>query len=242
MTRLELIQKQLRVVRRRIACVLLAFGIGASLTWHFQAEIIRWLLAPAGDNLSPTGLPVFLAPTEMFSLAVGLAMKGGMIAAAPVLVYNVARFLRPILSKQQKKFIAIFLPAGFLCYLGGTAFAYYVILPTGLGFLLAFGTDVATPMIRITEYMTLAMAMLFWLGVVFELPLAMFLLAKLRIVTYEKFKRIRRYVPAMAFILSAIITPTFDIVNQTLVAVPIILLYEAGVFLAWMAGRKRHAA
>ena len=161
-------------------------------------------------------------------------MKGGLFAAFPVAVYHAYRLLRPILSKKVRRFLGIFIPAGFVCYLCGVAFAYFVLLPTGLKFLLQFGTEVATPMVRITEYMSLAIAMIFWLGVVFELPLAMLLLAKLRIVSHKRFQKLRRYVPLAAFVLGAIITPTMDMVNQTLVAVPLILLYEVGVFLAWL--------
>ena len=161
-------------------------------------------------------------------------MKGGIVAALPVLAYNVYGLLRPLLDRQKRRTVLLFLWLLLFFYLAGTAFAYFVLLPTGLKFLLQFGTDIAAPMIRITEYMDLALAMIFWLGVAFELPLVMLLLAKLRVVEYRRFKKFRRYVPATAFILSAIITPTFDVVNQTLVAVPLIVLFEVGVFLAWM--------
>ena len=233
--RLGKIRKHLRGVKRRLLYVFLAFGIGASLTWYFRTVVMLWLLAPAREQLSPTGQPIFTSPTEMFSLTIGLAIKGGLVVGFPVLTYHVARFLSPLLSKRQRHFLVLFLPASLLCYLAGIAFAYFVLLPTGLQFLLHFGTEVAVPMIRISEYMTLVFAMLFWLGVVFELPLIMMMLVKLRIVSYQQLKRLRRYVPAMAFILSAIITPTFDIINQTLVAVPIILLYEVGLVLSWLA-------
>ena len=240
--RLAAIQRHFRGVKRRLLWVFLAFGVGSSLTWYFRTTVLAWLLLPAGGQLSATGRPVFIAPTEMFSLMVGLAIKGGFVLAFPVLVYQVFRFLRPLLSKKHGRFIAIFLPAGFVCFLGGAAFAYFVLLPTGLRFLLQFGTDVADPMIRITEYMDLALAMLFWLGIVFELPLALFLVVKLRIVEYKRVRSFQKYAPLAAFILSALITPTMDIVNSTLVAVPIIVLFEAGVFLAWLARPRQRRA
>ena len=228
-------------MRRRLLWVFVALGVGASLTWVYRTEIFLWLLAPADGQLSGTGQPIFTGPTEMFSLTVSLAMKGGIVAALPVLAYNVYRLFSPLLDKQQRRTIVLFLALGLVFYLGGAAFAYWVLLPTGLRFLLHFGTDIATPMIRITEYMEVALAMIFWLGVVFELPIVMLLLAKLRVVSYQGFKKVRRYVPVMAFILSAIITPTFDVVNQTLVAVPLIALFEVGVFLAWLARPKVQA-
>ena len=233
-SRLEAIQKHLRGARRRLLYVLVAFGVGASLTWHFRTKVVLALLAPAGGKLSSVGPPIFTGPTEMLSLVIRLSVLGGLVVAFPVLVYNVFRLLDPLLSKRQKRFVVLFLLVTSVCYLTGTAFAYFVLLPTGLLFLLQFGTDVATPMIRITDYVDLTLAMLFWLGVVFELPLAMLILARLRVVSYQRLKQFRRYVPATAFILGAMITPTFDVVNQTLVAVPLIFLFEVGLFLSWL--------
>ena len=125
-----------------------------------------------------------------------------------------------------------------MCFLLGAAFGYWVLLPNGLKFLLNFGTGVAVPLIVLSEYISLLTAMIFWLGVIFELPIAMFLLAKLRIVSYLRLRRLRRYVPVAAFILSAIITPTMDVLNATLMAVPMIVLYEVGLFLSWLANTE----
>lgn len=221
-------------MRRHLLLVFLAFGAGAGSTWYFQETVFRWLLAPAQGRLSPFGPPVFSAPTEMLGAAIHLAMMGGLAAAIPALLLSMFRLAGLLLSPKQRRFVAYFLPAAVLCYAGGVAFAYFVLLPVGLAFLLSFGSGVAIPMVRISEYLALVQAMLFWLGVVFELPLVMFLLAKLRLVSHQRFRRYRRYVPAAAFILSALLTPTFDVVNQTLVAVPIIALYELGLLLAWL--------
>jgi sec-independent protein translocase protein TatC len=197
------------------------------------------LFAPAKGSLSPYGgLPIFTGPAEMMSAAIHLAMMGGLVVAFPVATASVYQLVSPLLGHQKRRFILIFLPAVFVCYLNGVAFAYFVMLPVGLKFLLHFGAGIAVPLISITEYMSLVTAMLFWLGVVFELPLAMFLLTKLRLIRYEKFRRFQRYVPGAAFVLSAIITPTFDVVNSTMVAVPIILLYEVGLFLSRLARPK----
>lgn len=214
----------------------LAFGAGASLTWYYHEAIFRLLRAPARGALSPfEGLPIYISPTDMFGVTISLAMKGGMVAACPVLVFGAYGLVRPLLDPKQRRFAVLFLPAIFLCYLGGAAFAYFVMLPAGLNFLLHFGTNIAVPVITITAYMSLVTALLFWLGVVFEIPLIMFLLAKLKLVSHKRFKKFRRYVPVAALILSAIITPTFDVVNQALVAVPIFALFEVGLLLAWLA-------
>ena len=224
-----------RKIRFRIFWTIVAFGAGASTTWYFREAIFGWLLAPANGKLSPYGLPIFTSPVEMLGMAISLAIKGGLVVAFPVAVISIYGLLSPLLDPKRRRFVALFLPAIFLCYLGGAAFAYFVLLPTGLRFLLHFGTNVAVPFITITAYMSIVTAMIFWLGIVFEIPLVMFLLAKLKFVSRRRLVRFRKYVPFAAFFLGAIITPTFDALNQTMVAVPIIALYEAGLFLAWIA-------
>ena len=228
-----------RRIRVRLFWVLLAFGAGAGGTWYFKEAVFSLLLAPAGDNLSPfDGQPVFTSPTAMMGATIQLAIRGGVFAALPVLVVSVYSLFSSLVPPQQRRFLVIFLPATVLSFLLGAAFAYWVLLPTGLKFLLNFGDGVAVPLIVLSEYIDLLTSMILWLGVVFELPIAMFLLAKMQIVSYLKFRGLRKYVPVAAFILSAIITPTFDVVNQTLLAVPMILLYEVGLFLSWLANTE----
>ena len=228
-----------RRIRVRLFWILLTFGAGAGGTWYFKEAVFNLLLAPAGDNLSPfDGQPIFTSPTAMMGATIQLAIRGGVIAALPILVVSVYTLFSSLVPPQQRRFLVIFLPATVLSFLLGAAFAYWVLLPTGLRFLLNFGDGVAVPVIVLSEYIDLLTSMILWLGVVFELPIAMFLLAKMRIVSYLKFRGLRKYVPVAAFILSAIITPTFDVVNQTLLAVPMILLYEVGLFLSWLANTE----
>jgi len=230
------VQRFGRRVRIRLIWIFIAFGLGAGFTWYYREAIFGLLFAPAGGSLSPYGgLPIFTAPTEMMSATIGLAVKGGVVTAFPVLTLSVYQLASPWLNRRQRRFAVIFLPAMLVCYLGGAAFAYFVMLPAGLRFLLHFGDGIAVPVITITEYMKLVTAMIFWLGVIFQIPLAMFLLARFGIVSVRRFRKFQKYVPVAAFFLSTIITPTFDIVNQTLVAVPIIVLFEVGLFLAWLA-------
>ena len=223
-----------RAAKRQLLWILICYGIGASGTWYYREEVFAFLLVPARGMLSPTGEPVFVAPTEMLSATIHLSLMGGLVASLPAIAGGFWRLLIPLLQPGGRRLAFFFFPAAMLSYMAGAAFAYYILLPAGLGFLLNFGTSIATPMIRISEYMSLVTAMLVWLGVLFELPLVMFLLAKLRLVSHVRFRKYRKFVPVTAFILAAVITPTFDVVNQTLVAVPLIILFEVGLMLAWL--------
>ena len=229
-------QRFARRVRFGLLGTLLAFGTGAGLTWYFRVTIFGWLIAPADGMLSPhQGLPIYTSPTEILSTTIKLSLTGGVVFAIPVLVGTVFYLVRPLLKRHERRLVALFLPAIFLSYLAGVSFAYFLMLPVGIAFLLHFGEGVAVPTIRISEYLSLVITLIFWLGVIFELPLLIFLLAKLRLVSYQRFKRIRKFVPPAAIIISAILTPTMDIVNQLLLAGPIIILYEVGLLLAWLA-------
>ena len=229
-------QRFARRVRFGLLGTLLAFGTGAGLTWFYRVTIFGWLTAPADGMLSPhQGLPVYISPTEILSTTIKLSVMGGVVFAIPVLVGTVFYLVRPLLKRHERRLVALFLPAVLLAFLTGVSFAYFVMLPVGIAFLLSFGEGIAVPTIRISEYLGLVITLIFWLGVIFELPLLMFLLAKLRFVSYQRFKRVRKFVPPIAIIVSAILTPTMDIVNQLMLAGPIIVLYEVGLSLAWLA-------
>jgi len=221
--------------------VFAAFGLGSSATWQFREAIYQFLLVPAGGMLSPyEGLPIFIAPTEMFGATLYVSMRGGVIAALPVAAISLYTLVSQWIPSHVRRFIRIFIPVALACWIVGAAFAYYVMLPTGLRFLLSFGNGVAVPLIAITEYLRLLWALTFWMGVVFQIPLAMFLLAKMRLTSSRQLRGLRWYVFVAALILGAILTPTFDPVNQAMMAGPIFVLYEVGLIGAWLA-RPREA-
>lgn len=225
----------LRGVRQRLLWVFLFWGVGASLTWAFIIPVMSFLLAPSGGHLSPSGKPIFTNPTAMLNLQVEVSVKGGIILAAPVVIFQLYRWLRPLFSRKVKQFIWWFLPLGLLSYLAGVTFAYLVLIPAGIQYLLGFGTEIATPMIDITEYMKLVTTLIIWMGVVFETPVVMLVLSKTGIVDYRRFRKIRRYMIPAIFTFGVLITPGSDPVSALLVAVPLTVLYEAGIFLAWLA-------
>ena len=216
---------------------LLAFGLGAGSTWMFKKDIFQWLLVPAEGRLSPFegGPPVFTAPADLFGASFNLAIKGGIAAALPVLLIGTYTLISPALPNKPRRFLSIFAPATVIFFAGGVAFVYYVMLPVSLRFLLNFGDGIAVPLISLKQYLELLTALMFWIGVVFELPLIMYLMARTEVVSYKRLKASRRIVPAFAGVLAAVITPTFDAANWLMVMIPIILLYEVGLFLAWMA-------
>ena len=189
--------------------------------------------APAADiNL------VYIEMTEMIGTYFRVAFVSGLTLSLPFLLYQLVMFIRPGLTSSERRYVYIFLPVVTLCFVGGAAFGYFVLLPPALNFLINFGSNIATPQIRVENYISLVIRLLFALGICFETPLLIFFLAKIHVLTPERLSKFRKFTIVGAFIIGAVITPTFDPVNQSLVAVPLIALYEIGVLLAKIAWRK----
>ena len=239
-SREQTLLQHLGELRRRVFICVVAVLVGSAVSFAFFEQIIDILVEPAKDlNLGTGGELIYTEVTELLTTAIKVSFVSGIILASPVLVYQGVMFVAPGLTGREKRYLFGFMPAVVLAFAGGVAFAYYILTPPALHFLLTFGGDVATPLIRISNIVNLMVRLLFWMGLSFETPLVMYLLAQLGIVTAGSLSRFRRYWVVVAFILAAIITPTVDPVNQALVAGPLLVLYELGILLARIAGRSR---
>ncbi len=236
------LREHFRELRSRLLLSLVALLIGSAVCFYFYREILTLLIGPAravaGDDVDFQ----FIELTELLGTTVKVSLLGGFVLALPVILYHVFRFVAPGLTARERRVLFSFLPAALLAFVGGMAFGYYIMIPPALNFLLTFGGDIAEPNIRISNIINIMIRLLFWLGVAFETPLVMFMLATLGIVTARGFARFRRLWLVASFIIAAAITPTIDPLNQAIVAVPLIVLYELGVLLAWLAGRRRAAS
>ena len=236
------LREHLRELRSRLLICLVALLIGSAVCFYFYQEILNLLVAPAravaGDEIAI----VYTEVTELLGTTVKVAMLGGFALALPVILYQAVRFVAPGLTARERRVLLAFLPAALLAFVGGMAFGYFVMIPPALRFLLTFGGEVAEPLIRISNIVNIMVRLLFWLGVSFETPLVMYALATLGIVDARGFARFRRLWLVAAFVIAAAITPTIDPLNQAIVAGPLIVLYELGVLLARLAGRRRAGA
>lgn len=181
---------------------------------------------------------VYTEITEMLGTYAKVMLIIAVILALPYIVYKAVMFVRPALTRQERSYVYIMLPAIVICFLGGATFAYFVLLPPALQFLFTFGSDIAEPMIKVGNYVSVLTNLLLWIGLCFEIPIVLFFLAKIGIVKPQWLSKFRKVAYVIAFVIGAVITPTFDPVNQSLVAIPIIVLYEFGIILARLARRK----
>jgi sec-independent protein translocase protein TatC len=163
------------------------------------------------------------------------------LLASPVILWQVWRFVAPGLYKHEKKFLLPFSFISSFCFLGGAAFGYFIVFPPAFDFLLGYSADFLDPMPAVNEYFSLSLRLLLAFGVIFELPILMIFLAKIGIVDVSFLNRNRKYAILINFIIAAILTPTPDIVNQMLMGVPLLVLYEISVIGVWLFGRKKLA-
>lgn len=234
------IAQHLRELRKRVTLSVIAVVITTSVAFAFHQQILTLLMQPAqGFEGIPNGKPVYTDLTEFIGAAFKASLLVGVFSALPFILYQFVMFIAPGLNPKERRYLYALLPISFLAFVAGATFGYLVLIPPAVNFLLTFGDDVATPFIRIGNYVNLVVRLIFWLGIIFEMPIVMFFLTKIGIVTSDFLASKRRYAIVAAFILAAIITPTIDPINQSFVAAPIIVMYELGIWLPRIALRRK---
>ena len=234
------IREHLLELRRRLTYSVIAVLVCSALAFAFHQTILRLLMEPAAQFVDlPFGKPVYTDLTEYLSIAAKTSLLTGLFISLPFVLYQIVMFISPGLKPSERRYLYALIPVSLLAFAAGALFGYRILFPPMVNFLLNFGADVAIPMIRIGRYMDLMLRLLFWMGLIFEMPVVTFFLARIGVLSPDFLARHRRYAIVLAFILGAIITPTFDPINQALVAAPIIILYEASVWIAKVSARSR---
>ena len=228
--------EHLEELRRRLGISLAAVLIATWLSFTQVERIIDWLQRPA-DGLLPR--LVFFSPTEPLLAYMKVAVLAGLLLAMPIILAQLWGFVQAGLTPRERSYGAVFIGWGSVQFLAGAAFAYYLMLPVSLRFLLGIGERTLEPMISIDRYLSFVTTVVFWSGLVFELPVVLFLLAKVGIVTPEWLRQQRSYAILILVVIAAIVTPTTDPVNLLLLAVPLVLLYELSILITRLAMPQR---
>ncbi len=224
-------------LRRRIAVSLLAIFVGFLLCWYFSPRIFAWLAQPLMKFLPPGEKLAFTGLVDPFMLYIKVAMLAGVFLASPVVLYQVWLFVSPGLYRKERRVAGPFVVATTVFFVAGGCFGWAVAFPAVCQFLLDVGKDFRQ-VLTINEYFSMASKVILGLGLVFELPVLIFLLARLGVVTHRMLLRHFRYAVLAIFVLAAVITPTPDIATQSVFAAPMILLYLLGVGVAWAFGKR----
>jgi sec-independent protein translocase protein TatC len=243
--------EHLSELRKRILVAVSVLGIAFIALFNYSEKIFDLLTFPLNFEmkiistrpfihlLEKKAVPlVFLSPAEGFWMHMKITMVAAFVVSLPVIFFQIWRFISPGLVEKEKKYIVPFVITSSFLFLVGAAFCFIIILPFALTFLLGYKTEHMTPMLSVGSYMDFCLKFIIAFGAIFELPLVILFLVRFGFITPATLAKHRRYAILFAFIAGAILTPTPDAFNQTLMAVPIIILYEIGILLSRILYRK----
>ncbi|HUS81724.1 MAG TPA: twin-arginine translocase subunit TatC [Dehalococcoidia bacterium] len=224
------ILEHLQELRQRLMVSAAAIVLGFAASLFLTKKFLEWITVPATNAGQDVSI-VFTDVLGYWGAYFRVALLAAIAMAMPILVYEVLAFVSPGLTKQERRWVIPIVLGASFAFVAGAAFAYYVEMPPALRFLLNSSGDIK-PMINVTGYVDFVTRLMLVTGLVFELPLFVMGLAKLRVVTSRKLLGWWRYAIVLAFIVSAIVTPSIDPITQSVVAGPMIVLYFAGIALA----------
>lgn len=227
--------EHLEELRKRIFHALVAVGCGMGLCWWYHEALFAFMQKPILDVLRSNGLPqklVYLTPAEPFNLYLKVSALAGLFVTSPYVLYQVWLFISPGLYRREKKYAVPFLFSTVLLFVAGGYFGYRMVYPAALRFLIGIGGQF-TPMITIHEYTDLFLTVILGLGLVFEMPILVFFLALMGVVSAPWMWRNIRYAVLGIFIVAGALAPTPDISSMCIFAAPMLALYVVSIAIAW---------
>jgi sec-independent protein translocase protein TatC len=229
----------LEELRRRLIRGVMAIGAAFALCLVFGEELFELLASPIAKLLPKDSALVFTSLPDPFFIYLKVSFIGGIFLALPYVLYELWRFIKPGLFDRERKLAVPFVVLAAALFYVGAAFAYFIVFPAAFKFFLSYQTPDLKPMIAIREYVSLVMMLMLAFGAVFETPIIVVFLGLLGLFNSTQLRKGRRYFVVIAFIIGAILTPTPDPLNQTLMAVPMMLLYELGIWFLAILEKKR---
>jgi len=229
----------LEELRRRILNMIIAVAASFGVCWYFSDDLYKIAARPIIKIVGPDGMN-FMTPTEPFNLLIKIAFITSLFASAPFIFAQIWLFVSPGLHKHEKKYMLPFVLGSSMLFIIGAMFAYFVAFPFAAQFLVSVGTDLGMhPVINGSDYFDLFLTVILMLGVVFEIPAIIFILARIGLVSGPFLLRNVRYAILLTAIVAAVITPTSDIPNMMIVMIPMMALYMLGIGVAYIFGKKR---
>ncbi len=219
-------------LRQRVFKAFAAVALTTALCFVFAQQLIDFLATPLGGRAGLVSIEV----TENMSIFMRVALLGGFVLGMPFIVYQVMAFMLPGLKKNEKLWLLVGVPFASLLFASGVAFTWFVMIPVAIPFLVNF-LEIRTQ-VRPLNYFEFITNLMFWIGICFEMPLAVMFLAKLKFVTARQLANGWRYAVVVMAVVAAAVTPTVDPINMGLVMLPLMVLYVISIILAALAGRS----
>jgi sec-independent protein translocase protein TatC len=235
----------LEELRKRLIRSAISVGVGTAVCWGFRARIFDLMQRPIVQVLREKHLPeklVYLNPVDPFNLYLKIAMLGGLFLTSPFVLYQVWMFISPGLYRNEKRYVLPFMVSTISLFTLGGYFGYSVAYPRALDFFVGKFNGQFQPMITIGEYTQLFLSIVAGMGLIFEMPILVFFLAFLGIMSPSFMVKNFRYAILVIFILAALVTPTPDIVNMCVFAAPMLALYGLSIGVAWLVHPEQRRA
>jgi len=218
-----------------------AVVVAAVIAFPLSRYIYEYILVRPLETQFPDMKLIFLKPTGVFLALIGISLWSAVIIALPYIAFEVWRFIAPGLLKNERRLMPVVVASTVVCFLAGAAMAFFIVLPYALRFLVGTWSDIAQPYLEIKEYLTFTLRLTLAFGVVFELPVLSFFLARLGIVTPALMRKFRSYAIIMIAVLAAFITPP-DAITMIMLLLPLVLLYELSIWVAALGRRRAERA
>jgi sec-independent protein translocase protein TatC len=226
-------------LRRRLVAAALSLAFGTVVAFFFIDRIFTFIMRPLYEKLPPGSKLIYTEPTEAFFLKLKIALLAGVVIGAPLIMLQLWLFIAPGLYAREKRFALPFILMASVFFVGGAAFNHYILFPIAWVFLAGFSTDYMMFMPRIAPVFSLYAMLMLAMGLIFEMPAVILVLARMGLATAGFLWRNIKYAILIIFIASAVITPTGDPMTQALMAGPMIVLYVLSIGLAWLFGKRR---
>lgn len=226
--------EHLEELRRRLLRSAIGVCLTTSVAFYFSGHIMRWFLAPLGDTKL-----IVTEVTGSFMAYFKIGLIAGLIAALPLVFWQLWGFISPGLYKKERKMVLPFVIIATILFLGGSSFCYFLVLPFALKFMLSFSGGLLNPMITVSSYISFAGMLMLAFGLCFEMPVAAYILGRMGIISSKLLSKGRRVAIVIILVASAILTPTPDIINQLLLAGPMYILYEVSIIVVRLTGKRK---
>lgn len=225
----------LQELKGRLFWIAVAFTVASAAAYPFFGTIVHVLTKPIGDQKL-----YYMTPGGGLAFILKVCMYVGVIAILPVLVYHLYKFVAPVMTKNRARSVVRYTTASVVLALGGIAFAYFVTLPAAIQFLTNINIDQVSSMITIDSYMSFVIGYVIAGAILFQLPLIMLMINSITPLPPGKLMSFQRHMIVASFVVAAIVSPTPDVVNQTILAAPMVVMYQLGIVAVWLRNRNRH--
>lgn len=231
--------EHLEELRKRLIRAVIAIILGFAVCVMFREQLYDVLVGPIIGLLPKGSTLVFTRLQDPFFIYLKVAFLAGVFVTLPYVIYQLWLFVRPGLYPKERKLAFPFISIAVLLFYAGGAFAYFLVFPAAFKFFLGFQTESLKPMLSIKDYVSLVVLLMLAFGAVFETPIIIVFLGLLGVVHSNTLRKGRRYFVVLAFVIGAILTPTPDVFNQALMAVPMLLFYEVGILVLSVFEKRR---